>query len=214
MSRCVTLTPAQRSLNCLIMMLMFVKAQEMCSEAATPDRAGAVRSRTWKNSLQKYKVKWQEPDPTLLPSLLDQRRNEVTWLSKGATKRQFLYCSIGIGFHLQILPNGRVNGAHESNHYGIMELFSVRVGIVGIRAVVTQLFLAITRQGTLYGSETFTEDCLFKEQLEENHYTTYSSHSHPRLYVALTKRGGAKNGSKARLHHPSTHFIPRLVSSS
>ncbi|XP_067896134.1 fibroblast growth factor 4A [Heterodontus francisci] len=155
-----------------------------------------------------------EPDPTLPPLLLDWRRNGVTPLSNRATKRQFLYCSIGIGFHLQILPNGRVNGAHESSHYGIMELFSVKFGIVAIRAVVTRLFLAITSHGILYGSETFTEDCLFKEQMEENHYTTYSSHTHPRLYVALTKRGEAKNGSRARLQHPSTHFIPRLVRGS
>lgn len=27
-----------------------------------------------------------------------------------------LYCRVGIGFHLQIHPNGRVNGSHEPNH--------------------------------------------------------------------------------------------------
>ncbi|XP_067849508.1 fibroblast growth factor 4A [Heptranchias perlo] len=204
MSHGVTLTPAQRSLNWLIVILMILKAREMCSEGSTPDGTDGVRSRPWRTSLEKYKSKWED----------SSSHNGVTWLSKGVVKQRFLYCSIGIGFHLQILPNGRVNGAHESNHHSIMELFSVRIGIVGIRAVVTRLFLAINSQGTLYGSETFTEDCLFKEQMEENHYTTYSSHTHPRLYVALTKRGGAKNGSKARLHHPSTHFIPRLVRDS
>ncbi|XP_078089208.1 fibroblast growth factor 5-like isoform X2 [Mustelus asterias] len=153
----------------------------------------------------------QKSDPTLRSPLLDWRRCGETGVSNKKSKQQFLFCSIGIGFHLQILPNGRVNGAHQSSDYGIMELFSVKIGIVAIRAVVTRLFLAITSKGILYGSATFTADCLFKEQVEENHYTTYSSHTHPRLYVGLTKRGGAKNGSKARLHHPSTHFIPRLV---
>ena len=27
-----------------------------------------------------------------------------------------LYCRVGIGFHLQIHPDGRVNGSHEANH--------------------------------------------------------------------------------------------------
>ncbi|XP_059506054.1 fibroblast growth factor 20-like [Stegostoma tigrinum] len=191
-----------------------LRGQEMSSEATSQSREGEMQTGTWRNSPLKYRFKWQEPGPTLLPSLLSSRRNDETRLSHRVTKQQFLYCSIGIGFHLQILPNGRVNGAHESNHYGIMELLSVKIGIVAIRAVVTRMFLAITRQGMLYGSENFTEDCLFKEQMEENHYTTYSSHTHPRLYVALTKRGEPKNGSKARLHHPSTHFIPRSVSAS
>ncbi|XP_043556143.1 fibroblast growth factor 4A [Chiloscyllium plagiosum] len=214
MSRGVSVSTYQKFFNCLIALLMFLNAQEMSSEARSQNRGGSVRSGTWRNSPLKYKFKWQERGPTLLPPLLGWRRNDETLLSNRATKQQFLYCSIGIGFHLQILPNGRVNGAHESNHYGIMELFSVKIGIVVIRAVVTRLFLAITSQGILYGSVNFTEDCLFKEQMEENHYTTYSSHTHPRLYVALTKRGGPKNGSKAQLHHPSTHFIPRLVSAS
>ncbi|XP_055501254.1 fibroblast growth factor 4A [Leucoraja erinacea] len=138
----------------------------------------------------------------------------MSWMRKGAGEQRFLYCRVGIGFHLQILPSGRVNGTHESSQYGVMEFFSIQVGIVCIRAVASQLFLAITSRGKLYGSETFSEDCLFKEQMEENYYNTYSSHTHPRLYVALTKRGAAKIGSKARMHHASTHFIPRPIKAS
>ncbi|XP_051871247.1 fibroblast growth factor 20-like [Pristis pectinata] len=152
----VGLRAAHTTGSCLAVLIMLVRTQEMVSGAAGMDHKGAVRSQTWRNSLQKIKVKWQ----------------------------------------------------------GIMELFSVKVGIVCIRAMITQLFLAITSQGRLYASETFTEDCLFREQMEENHYTTYSSHTHPRVFVALTKRGGPKNGSKARLHHPSTHFIPRMIRGS
>ncbi|XP_072369119.1 fibroblast growth factor 4A-like [Scyliorhinus torazame] len=215
MSRGVRRTPTQKFFNSLTAMLMLAKVQEMCSGAVTRNKAGAELGPTWRDVRQKYKVKWSELHPTLAAPLLDWRgwRLERLWGNK-RSKEQLLYCRVGIGFHLQVLPNGTVNGAHQSSKYGVMQLFSVKIGIVAIRAVVTRLFLAITSKGILYGSETFTADCLFKEQMEENHYTTYSSHIHPQLYVALTKRGGAKNGNKARLHHPSTHFIPRFVKGS
>ncbi|XP_042189955.1 fibroblast growth factor 4A [Callorhinchus milii] len=125
---------------------------------------------------------------------------------KGSTnpvRQRLLYCRIGIGFHLQVLPDGTVNGVHQSNPYSVLELLSVGVGTVGVRAAGTGLFLALSPRGTLYGSKTFTKDCLFREKMEENYYTTYSSHSHPRLYIALTKRGSAKNAHKARSHHPA-----------
>uniref|UniRef100_A0A4W3KCF7 Fibroblast growth factor n=1 Tax=Callorhinchus milii TaxID=7868 RepID=A0A4W3KCF7_CALMI len=127
-------------------------------------------------------------------------------------RQRLLYCRIGIGFHLQVLPDGTVNGVHQSNPYS--EYNSHTTWYLGVRAAGTGLFLALSPRGTLYGSKTFTKDCLFREKMEENYYTTYSSHSHPRLYIALTKRGSAKNAHKARSHHPSTHFILRLVGMS
>uniref|UniRef100_A0A4W3JV61 Fibroblast growth factor n=1 Tax=Callorhinchus milii TaxID=7868 RepID=A0A4W3JV61_CALMI len=146
----------------------------------------------------------------LLVLLADRISHNIMKGSTNPVRQRLLYCRIGIGFHLQVLPDGTVNGVHQS----VLELLSVGVGTVGVRAAGTGLFLALSPRGTLYGSKTFTKDCLFREKMEENYYTTYSSHSHPRLYIALTKRGSAKNAHKARSHHPSTHFILRLVGMS
>ncbi|XP_078264738.1 fibroblast growth factor 4A-like [Rhinoraja longicauda] len=207
-------TGAHGTVRCLTALLLLVNAREMVSNAARVNYNGEARSQAWRHSTHKHKARWQGSDAILVPSPWGLDQHRTSWLRKGAGKQQILYCRVGIGFHLQILPSGRVNGTHESSQYGIMEFFSIKAGIVCIRAVVSQLFLAITSQGKLYGSETFTEDCMFKEQMEEHYYNTYASHTHPRLYVALSKRGAARNGSKARRFHASTHFIPRPIRGS
>ena len=35
----------------------------------------------------------------------------------GIKRVRRLYCNVGIGFHLQILPDGKINGAHNENQY-------------------------------------------------------------------------------------------------
>lgn len=35
----------------------------------------------------------------------------------GIKRQRRLYCNVGIGFHLQILPDGRINGVHNENQY-------------------------------------------------------------------------------------------------
>ncbi|XP_028852755.1 fibroblast growth factor 5 [Denticeps clupeoides] len=129
-----------------------------------------------------------------------------------------LYCRVGIGFHLQIHPDGRVNGSHEPDQLSVLELFAISQGVVGIRGVFSGRFLAMNRRGRLHGTETFTDDCKFRERFQENSYNTYASVSHRNKrtgrdwYVALNKRGKAKMGSSPRVksQHVSTHFLPRL----
>ncbi|XP_035149344.3 fibroblast growth factor 5 isoform X2 [Callithrix jacchus] len=63
-----------------------------------------------------------------------------------------LYCRVGIGFHLQIYPDGKVNGSHEANMLSILEIFAVSQGIVGIRGVFSNKFLAMSKKGKLHAS--------------------------------------------------------------
>ncbi|XP_072601638.1 fibroblast growth factor 5 [Vulpes vulpes] len=63
-----------------------------------------------------------------------------------------LYCRVGIGFHLQIYPDGKVNGSHEANLLSILEIFAVSQGIVGIRGVFSNKFLAMSKKGKLHAS--------------------------------------------------------------
>uniref|UniRef100_A0A8C5UDG4 Fibroblast growth factor n=1 Tax=Malurus cyaneus samueli TaxID=2593467 RepID=A0A8C5UDG4_9PASS len=119
---------------------------------------------------------------------------------------------IGGGLH----PDGRVDGAHDASPLSILEIFAVSQGIVGIRGVFSNKFLAMSKKGKLHAR--FTVDCHFRERFQENSYNTYASavHRSPRSgrhwYVALNKRGKAKRGCspRARPQHVSTHFLPRF----
>ncbi|KAA0717297.1 Fibroblast growth factor 5 [Triplophysa tibetana] len=129
-----------------------------------------------------------------------------------------LYCRVGIGFHLQIHPDGKVNGSHEPNRLSVLELFAVSQGVIGIRGVFSNHFLAMNKRGRLHATDSFTDDCKFRERFQENSYNTYASviHKNHRTgrewFVALNKRGKAKMGSSPRVksQHMSTHFLPRM----
>ncbi|XP_066567813.1 fibroblast growth factor 5 [Amia ocellicauda] len=129
-----------------------------------------------------------------------------------------LYCRVGIGFHLQIHPDGRVNGSHESDQLSVLELFAVSQGVIGIRGVFSNRYLAMNKKGRLHAIEKFTDDCKFRERFQENSYNTYASVTHKNhrtgreWFVALNKRGKAKMGSSPRVksQHVSTHFLPRF----
>ncbi|MBN3322384.1 FGF5 factor, partial [Atractosteus spatula] len=129
-----------------------------------------------------------------------------------------LYCRVGIGFHLQIHPDGRVNGSHEPDELSILELFAVSQGVVGIRGVFSNRYLAMNKKGRLHATGKFTDDCKFRERFQENSYNTYASVTNKNhrtgreWFVALNKRGKAKMGSSPRVksQHVSTHFLPRF----
>ncbi|CAJ1069757.1 fibroblast growth factor 5 [Xyrichtys novacula] len=129
-----------------------------------------------------------------------------------------LYCRVGIGFHLQIHPDGRVNGSHEPNLLSVLELFALSQGVIGIKGVYSNRFLAMNKRGRLHATERFSDDCKFRERFQENSYNTYTSviHRNHRTgrewFVALNKRGKAKMGSSPRVksQHVSTHFLPRV----
>uniref|UniRef100_A0A8C7CDK6 Fibroblast growth factor n=1 Tax=Oncorhynchus kisutch TaxID=8019 RepID=A0A8C7CDK6_ONCKI len=150
-------------------------------------------------------------------SLEDQLLEEGT-ISGSGRRTCRLYCRVGIGFHLQIHTDGRVNGSHEPNQLSVLELFAVSQGVIGIRGVYSNRFLAMNKRGRLHAIERFTDDCRFWERFQESSYNTYASVLHRNhqtgrdWYVALNKRGKSKMGSSPRVksQHVSTHFLPRL----
>uniref|UniRef100_A0A8C2XEJ0 Fibroblast growth factor n=1 Tax=Cyclopterus lumpus TaxID=8103 RepID=A0A8C2XEJ0_CYCLU len=128
---------------------------------------------------------------------------------KEVVKQQLLYCRVGIGYHLQILPSGSVGGVHKPTEH--CEFFTTPM-LVGIRGVKSALYLCMNGEGLAYGTELFSDDCLLKENLEENHYTTYSSLSHPGIYLALSHKGELRKGTSVGRHQSCTHFLPRRTS--
>lgn len=52
----------------------------------------------------------------------------VNWESGylvGIKRQRRLYCNVGIGFHLQVPPDGRISGTHEENPYSECQLWPV-----------------------------------------------------------------------------------------
>ncbi|XP_064567600.1 fibroblast growth factor 5 isoform X4 [Zonotrichia leucophrys gambelii] len=156
-----------------------------------------------------YRGTWGPATPslTVLCCYRKSHTNTTREVRKSCSSSSFSWIRIG---------NQHVHVIQEE--VGILEIFAVSQGIVGIRGVFSNKFLAMSKKGKLHASARFTVDCHFRERFQENSYNTYASavHRSPRSgrpwYVALNKRGKAKRGCspRARPQHVSTHFLPRF----
>uniref|UniRef100_A0A8V5H826 Fibroblast growth factor n=1 Tax=Melopsittacus undulatus TaxID=13146 RepID=A0A8V5H826_MELUD len=120
-------------------------------------------------------------------------------------------------FFLRIDGSGGVEGTRWRERPGsIVEIRSVRVGVVAIRAVHTGFYLAMNKRGRLYGSKEFSPNCKFMERIEENGYNTYAAlrwrHRGRPMFLSLNSKGRPRRGGKTRRQQLSTHFLPMLVS--
>ncbi|XP_061577302.1 fibroblast growth factor 6-like isoform X2 [Cololabis saira] len=82
---------------------------------------------------------------------------ELNWESDyllGIKRVRRLYCNVGIGFHLQVLPDGRINGVHNENQYSLIEISTVERGVVSLYGVKSELFVAMNSRGRLYGTSS------------------------------------------------------------
>ncbi|KAF6339345.1 fibroblast growth factor 6 [Rhinolophus ferrumequinum] len=137
----------------------------------------------------------------------------VNWESGylvGIKRQRRLYCNVGIGFHLQVLPGGRISGSHEENPYSLLEISTVERGVVSLFGVKSALFIAMNSKGRLYATPSFQEECKFRETLLPNNYNAYESDLHRGTYIALSKYGRVKRGSKVSPIMTVTHFLPRI----
>ncbi|GAA6072310.1 hypothetical protein Q7C36_015967 [Tachysurus vachellii] len=140
-------------------------------------------------------------------------RADTSWENDyllGIKRVRRLYCNVGIGFHLQVLPDGRINGVHDENQYSLIEISAVERGVVTLYGVKSELFVAMSSRGRLYGSPTFKHECKFKETLLPNNYNAYESSVYKGYYIALSKHGRVKRGNKASTSMTVTHFLPRI----
>ncbi|XP_059947661.1 fibroblast growth factor 10 [Mesoplodon densirostris] len=116
------------------------------------------------------------------------------------------------------IENGKVSGTKKENcPYSILEITSVEIGVVAVKAINSNYYLAMNKKGKLYGSKEFNNDCKLKERIEENGYNTYASfnwqHNGRQMYVALNGKGAPRRGQKTRRKNTSAHFLPMVVHS-
>nr|XP_033806622.1 fibroblast growth factor 6 [Geotrypetes seraphini] len=137
----------------------------------------------------------------------------VNWKSDyllGIKRLRRLYCNVGIGFHLQILPDGGISGVHSENQHSLLEISTVEQGVVSLYGVNSNFFLAMNSKGRLYASAHFQDECKFREILLPNHYNAYESKAYQGAYLGLSKHGRVKKGRKISPAMTVTHFLPRI----
>uniref|UniRef100_A0A8C2WZ63 Fibroblast growth factor n=2 Tax=Cyclopterus lumpus TaxID=8103 RepID=A0A8C2WZ63_CYCLU len=119
-------------------------------------------------------------------------------------------------FFLRIDKKGKVNGTKsEDDPYSMLEIKSVDVGVVAIRGLSSNYYLAISKKGELYGARDFGPDCRLIERIEENKYNTYASaewrNKKKHMFVGLNANGKSMRGRKTRRKNTATHFLPIVV---
>ncbi|XP_051236041.1 fibroblast growth factor 3 isoform X1 [Dicentrarchus labrax] len=149
----------------------------------------------------------------------------------GAPRRRKLYCATK--YHLQIHPNGKIDGSlEENNPFSIMEITAVDVGVVAIKGLFSGRYLAMNDKGRLYASEVFTRECEFVERIHELGYNTYASRHHSteqplppgggssskrrasakrQWYVSINGKGRPRRGFKTRSTDKASLFLPRVL---
>uniref|UniRef100_A0A8D3BJG9 Fibroblast growth factor n=1 Tax=Scophthalmus maximus TaxID=52904 RepID=A0A8D3BJG9_SCOMX len=119
-------------------------------------------------------------------------------------------------FFLRIDKNGTVSGTKSKDDpLSVLEITSVDVGVVAIKGLNSNYYLAIGRKGDLYGAREFGIDCTLKERIEENGYNTYASaewrNKKRQMFVGLNVHGKPLKGKKTRRKNTATHFLPIMV---
>ncbi|KAI4890719.1 hypothetical protein NFI96_005504 [Prochilodus magdalenae] len=130
---------------------------------------------------------------------------------------------------LRIDANGKVNGTRSRDDphnpaittlrfkalNSILEITSVDVGVVAIRGLRSNYYLAINKRGRVYGERVYGMNCRLKERIQENGYNTYSSarwrNNRKSMFVGLTANGQAMQAKNTNKKNTATHFLPMLV---
>ncbi|KAF4105828.1 fibroblast growth factor 8 isoform X1 [Onychostoma macrolepis] len=117
------------------------------------------------------------------------------------------------GKHVQVLANKKINAMAEDGdaHAKLIvetDTFGSRVRIKGAE---TGYYICMNRRGKLIGKRNGQgKDCIFTEIVLENNYTALQNVKYEGWYMAFTRKGRPRKGSKTRQHQREVHFMKRL----
>uniref|UniRef100_A0A7N4PLS9 Fibroblast growth factor n=1 Tax=Sarcophilus harrisii TaxID=9305 RepID=A0A7N4PLS9_SARHA len=94
-----------------------------------------------------------------------------------------------------------------------LQLQAEERGVVSIKGVCANRYLAMKEDGRLLALKCVTEECFFFERLESNNYNTYRSRKYSNWYVALKRTGQYKLGSKTGPGQKAILFLPMSAKS-
>ncbi|XP_025952863.1 fibroblast growth factor 7 isoform X3 [Dromaius novaehollandiae] len=145
----------------------------------------------------------------------ERHTRSYDYMEGGDVRVRRLFCRTQ--WYMRIDKRGKVKGTREANNnYSILEIRTVAVGVVAIKGVESEYFLAMNKSGRLYGKKVCNEDCNFIELIEENHYNTYASakwtHKGKEMFVTLNHKGVPMKGKKTKKEHRASHFLPLAIS--
>ncbi|KAB0362088.1 hypothetical protein FD754_006244, partial [Muntiacus muntjak] len=94
-----------------------------------------------------------------------------------------------------------------------LQLQAEERGVVSIKGVCANRYLAMKEDGRLLASKCVTDECFFFERLESNNYNTYRSRKYSSWYVALKRTGQYKLGPKTGPGQKAILFLPMSAKS-
>ncbi|XP_046670412.1 fibroblast growth factor 1-like [Homalodisca vitripennis] len=126
-------------------------------------------------------------------------------------RRMQLYCRTG--YNLVINEDATVEGIDaDMDACAIMEFTSVDFGgLVRIRGIKSNYYLAMNKKGRLYGEPNPEEDETVFIEGVLGQYNTYMSYKYKKFkwYVAIKKTGKQKPGHKTKWGQKAIQFLPR-----
>ncbi|XP_056633331.1 uncharacterized protein LOC130442944 [Diorhabda sublineata] len=184
-------------------------------DAATSNGHRSTREIQWcRVRPHRKKVVWPPPSNSTPSTSTHLKRITAGNLSTGSplfgSKMQLFSQT---GYHLAVYPDGKIRGTPDENDlHTFLELTSAGYpGHVRIKALLTNLYIAMDRRGKLYGeADPMMEPTVFIESFQGS-YTVYLSrkYAHNGWYIGIQKNGKIKKGPRTGYGQKAIKFLPR-----
>ncbi|XP_064125174.1 fibroblast growth factor 8 [Loxodonta africana] len=158
----------------------------------------------------------EEQRGSALPKVTQQHVREQSLVTDQLSRRlirTYQLYSRTSGKHVQVLANKRINAmAEDGDPFAKLIVETDTFGSrVRVRGAETGLYICMNKKGKLIAkSNGKGKDCVFTEIVLENNYTALQNAKYEGWYMAFTRKGRPRKGSKTRQHQREVHFMKRL----